>query len=93
MVITNVSEFSLENAGDVTLEDVIEETVNQEMLEDIKEKLAEVHGQIENVLYNSSLRIGEELSADQIIAINNLVQQLDKNTVDLGAALAEPADV
>ncbi len=93
VVITNVSEFSLENAGDVTLEDVIEETVNQEMLEDIKEKLAEVHGQIENVLYNSSLRIGEELSADQIIAINNLVQQLDKNTVDLGAALAEPADV
>lgn len=93
VVITNVSEFSLENAGDVTLEDVIEETVNQEMLEDIKEKLAEVHGQIENVLYNSSLRIGEKLSADQIIAINNLVQQLDKNTVDLGAALAEPADV
>lgn len=93
VVITNVSEFSLEEAGDVTLEEVIEETVNQEMLEDIREKLAEVHGQLENVLYNSSLRIGDDLSADQIIAINNLVQRLDKNTVDLGAALAEPADV
>ena len=32
-----------------------------------------------------------EMTLEQVIAINNLVQQLDKNTVDLGSVLAEPA--
>lgn len=63
--------------------------MDQETLGNIKEKIAEVHGQLENVLYNSSLKVGEDISPEQLVEINNLVQRLDKNTLDLGAALTE----
>lgn len=93
VVVTGVSEFDLEKAEVLSREDAFRETVDQEMLAGIKEHLAKVHGELENVLYNSSLRMGEDLSPEQVIRINNLVQQLDKNTVDLGSALAEQKEV
>ncbi|MEA4922444.1 MAG: MBL fold metallo-hydrolase [Eubacteriaceae bacterium] len=87
--VEGVSEFELETATLLSREEAIRDTMDQETLGNIKEKIAEVHGQLENVLYNSSLKVGEDISPEQLVEINNLVQRLDKNTLDLGAALTE----
>lgn len=87
--VEGVSEFELETATLLSREEAIRATMDQETLGNIKEKIAEVHGQLENVLYNSSLKVGEDISPEQLVEINNLVQRLDKNTLDLGAALTE----
>ncbi|MDD5987755.1 MAG: MBL fold metallo-hydrolase [Eubacteriales bacterium] len=91
VVVMEHAVFEMEKGEKISREEAIQETVDQEVLEEVKQKLAKVHGELENVLYNSSLRIGQDISPEQVIAINNLVQQLDKNTVDLGSVLAEPA--
>lgn len=88
-VVEDVSEFELESARLISEEEAFKEKVDPETLGQIREKIAKVHGQLENVLYNSSLRLGEDLSPDQLVAINNLVQQLDENTIHLGSVLTE----
>lgn len=89
VIAEGVSEFELETAEMISKEEAVKETMNEEALESIKNKISEVHGQLENVLYNSSLRVGGDVTPEQLVAINNLVQQLDKNTIDLGTILTE----
>lgn len=89
VVVEDVSEYELESAELISREEAIRETMDGETLNGIRDKITEVHEELENVLYNSSLKVGENITPEQLIEINNLIQQLDKNTIDLGAALTE----
>ncbi|MGI6737573.1 MAG: MBL fold metallo-hydrolase RNA specificity domain-containing protein [Anaerovoracaceae bacterium] len=92
VAVSEISEFELSGAQLLSREEAARESIDAEAVGRLREQIATIHGQLENVLYNSSLRVGSEVSPEQLVRINNLVQQLDKNTVDLGAVLAEDDD-
>ncbi|MGI6722511.1 MAG: MBL fold metallo-hydrolase RNA specificity domain-containing protein [Anaerovoracaceae bacterium] len=88
-VVEEVSEFELESARILSRDDAWKEVVSAETLGNIREQIVDVHARLENVLYNSQLSLGSNISPEKIIKINNLVQQLDKNTINLGAVLTD----
>jgi hypothetical protein len=66
--------------------------MDEETIEDIRRKVADVHDEIERILYDTRLLVGQEVSPDQMAKINNVVRNLEKDAVQLGTAVIEPND-
>ena len=63
--------------------------MDSEALEITKKKLADIHDRLETILYNTNLAVGTELTPEKLLEINNLVLELEKNSVNLGVAVSE----
>lgn len=51
----------------------------------IKERIAKVHDNLETILYNTNLAVGTSLSQDQMTQISNIMLEIEKNAINLGA--------
>ncbi|MEG0156561.1 MAG: MBL fold metallo-hydrolase RNA specificity domain-containing protein, partial [Anaerovoracaceae bacterium] len=89
VVIEEVSEFELETATMLSRDERVRDAIDGESIETLRRRIAEVHEDLEKVLYNSSLLVGENLSPEKIAEINNLILALDKETLNLGASLTK----
>lgn len=67
------------------------EAENQE-IQRLRNQISEIHSDLENILYNANLAMGSGLSEDRLIQMNNIVQELNKSTMDLGAAVSEAGE-
>lgn len=88
-VVDGVSEFVLENNKIVNKEQALSEAVNQEGLVNIKKRIADIHYDLEKILYNTQLAMDEELSAQRVAEINNMVLELEKMSLNLGSAVTK----
>lgn len=68
-----------------------EEFIDEEQLAGIQEQIREIHDSLEEILYHTRLALGDKTRADKLIRINNIVQQLEKDTMDLGTAVTKEA--
>ena len=91
-VVEGDTEFTLTKDRVVTVDEIKKEMVSPENLMKIKDKIASVHDELETILYNTHLAFGKELSPRQIAEINNLVMELEKNTLNLGSAITRESD-
>ena len=92
-VVSDVSEFQLESATLLSREQVLRDAMDDETFDSIKSRISEIHDDLETILYNTSLRIGDnKIDPEKLAAINNAVIELEKSTVRLGASVAEPVD-
>ena len=91
-VVEGDTEFTLTKDRVVTVDEIKKEMVSPENLMKIKDKIASVHDELETILYNTHLAFGQELSPRQIAEINNLVMELEKNTLNLGSAITRESD-
>ena len=66
--------------------------MDEETVENLRKKVADVHDQIENILYETRLLVGQEVSPEQFAKINNVVRDLERDSLQLGAAVIEPRD-
>ncbi|MDD2484135.1 MAG: hypothetical protein PHQ50_03760, partial [Eubacteriales bacterium] len=78
---TKDHQYMIEEAG--------ERIASQESLEKIKAMIASVHENLEHILYNTSLAVRNDVSEEHITQINNIVLDLEKDTVNLGLALTK----
>ncbi len=88
-VIENVSEFALNGAALTSSEapmvaPVANPASDSEMIS-IKERIAKVHDNLETILYNTNLAVGTSLSQDQMTQISNIMLEIEKNAINLGA--------
>jgi metallo-beta-lactamase family protein len=83
------SEYVLEKDEIVSMNDAIREEVDTETIDSARNTLSGIHRKIEDILYNANLAIDESLSTEQLIRINNIIQELEKSTINLGAAVTE----
>lgn len=88
-VVDGVSEFVLENHKIVNKEQALKEAINQEGLVNIKKRIADIHYDLEKILYNTQLVMDEELSPQRIAEINNIVLELEKMSLNLGSAVTK----
>lgn len=91
-VVEGVSEYDLENDTVVNRQEAQQQGVDQEELYDVKKRIAGVHYDLEKILYNTQLAMGEEVSPARMAEIKNIVLQLEKMSINLGSAVTKKDD-
>lgn len=87
IVIDDVSEFALEKETVLTKTDVMASIVEKERFLNIKSKIAEIHDDLERILYNTELAVNGTLTPERMAQINNIVLDLEKSTLNLGSVI------
>jgi metallo-beta-lactamase family protein len=86
-VVEGISEFDPGLGAAVTRQELLQSFTDREQLFSMREKIAEIHGAIENILYHTSLVFNADLPAEQILEIGDAVRVLEKDTLRLGSAV------
>lgn len=91
VVVLGNSEFELDmNTAEIThVEKFLEEGRKNDDIDRLRNQLAKIHYQLENILYTTDLAVASDISGAKLTKINNLVQELDKDTLVLGSAITE----
>lgn len=89
VVVNGNSEYILEKDEFVSVDNVMEDAVDEETLNNLRKTLFEIHRSIEDILYNTKLAVGENISGEKMAKINNMVLELEKSTINLGSAISE----
>jgi metallo-beta-lactamase family protein len=87
MAVEGISEFDLSRGAVITRQDLLRSFAEQEQLFSAREKLAEIHGALESILYNTSLAFDAGLPPARILEIGDAVRVLEKDTLRLGSAV------
>ena len=81
---TGSSEFSVEEG--TTAE---QEFASGEEIQNVRSRIASIHGALEDVLYNTTTSIQSDITPEQLTKIKNIVAALEKDTMDLGASISK----
>lgn len=93
IVVNGNTEYELESGQILSRQDVIRDALDQEDAEKLKDKLASIRGEIETVIASAEDAVSGEISPDKLAEINNIVRELEKASLNLGATvLAEDRD-
>ena len=93
IVVNGNTEYELESGQILSRQDVIRDALDQEDAEKLKEKLSSIRGEIETVIASAEDAVSGEISPDKLAEINNIVCELEKASLNLGATvLAEDRD-
>lgn len=87
--IHGVTEVDLEDAHGMTAEEADSDIVDQEKMRHVRDTLLQIHESIEDILYSANLAVGEHVSKEKLMQINNIVMQLEKETLHLGMAVTK----
>lgn len=89
IVVRGNSEFILEKDELVNKDQAMKDAMDSEALDAIKKNIADIHRRLEGILYNAHLAVNETLSPEKMAEINNIVLELEKDSVNLGATVTE----
>ena len=89
VVVRGNSEYVLEKDEVVDMADAMRDDVDVEMLNDVRTNLCDLRRRIEDILYNAKLAVGEDMSSEKLSQIDNMVLELEKSTINLGAAVTD----
>lgn len=89
IVVQGNSEFTLEKDEIVDKKEIINDAFDEEAINNTRNTLSDIHRRIEDILYNANLAVGEELSPEKLVKINNIVMELEKSTINLGSAVSD----
>ncbi len=91
-VIEGFTEVELENSQFVNRQQAMKDAMNDEVLMEVKLRIAEVHDSLEQILYHTRLAMAKDITPEKLAAINNLVLELEKNTLNLGSEVTYQGD-
>ena len=89
IVVTEPSEFTLEKDEIVDTQIIENDGLEEEIISNTQDTLTDIHSRIEDILYNAKLAVGKDISSEKMTKINNLVMELEKSTINLGAVINE----
>lgn len=93
IVVNGNTEYELETGEILSREEVIREALDQEDIEKLKDKLSSIKGELDTVIASAKTAVSKQISLDKLTQINNIVQELEKASLNLGASvLAEDRD-
>lgn len=87
VVIMQNSEFELETGRLLSKEEVITEVMDDEGIEELKDKIVNVKEQLDQMLSEAEDAMKNQLSAEKLQQINNIVLELEKASLNLGSSL------
>ncbi|MDD5922222.1 MAG: MBL fold metallo-hydrolase, partial [Eubacteriales bacterium] len=80
-------EINMENAKIVNWDEAREQAAEDEDVQHVRTQLADIHRKMEQIMYNTSLAVDPKISEEKLVEINNIIQELNKSTMQLGQAL------
>lgn len=92
LIVRHCDTYELETGELLTVDHIADDAIRTEATESFTERVGSVHEALESVLYQTQLLNGRRLPADKLVALNNILLALEKESVNLGAALAEDPD-
>jgi len=88
-VIRDYSTYELETGVLVTAESIASDAMGHKQQDALIARVEEVHKDLESILYQSRLLADQQMSAERIAEINNVLIALEKETVNLGSTIAD----
>lgn len=89
VVVRGNSEYTLEKDEIVNVEQAMSDAVDDEALAKTKNNLADIQRRLEDMLYTANLAVDSDIEPEKLARISNIVLELEKATINLGAELAE----
>ncbi|MEG0291920.1 MAG: MBL fold metallo-hydrolase [Anaerovoracaceae bacterium] len=89
VVVKGYSEYEIESATLLNMEEVLKAEIKDNAIEDIKKRIATIHDDLEKVLYNTSLSMGEDIDIEKVKKINNQLLEIEKGTINLSTAISK----
>lgn len=89
IVVRGNSEFILEKDELVNLEQAMAEAMDAEKVMNTRNNISDIHRRMEGILYRANLAVGDHISPELLAKVNNIVLELEKSTINLGAAISE----
>ena len=89
IVVRGNSEFVLEKDEIVNMQQAMAEAMDAEAVSKTKNNLADIRRRLENVICNADMAISEEMDPEKLARINNIVLELEKSTINLGAEVGK----
>ncbi len=87
IVVDGNNEYELESGAMLSKEEVIEDEFDAEDLENLKGKLSSIKDEIETVIASAESAVSGNISVNKLTQINNIVQELEKASLNLGASV------
>lgn len=91
IVVMGNSEFELDmNKSEVVnMDSAREQAAEADKIQKVRDKLSSIHLDLEQILYSANLAVEENISDKKITLINNIIQELEKSTINLATAVNE----
>ena len=83
------SEFELETGELIAKDEVIKEVIDEEGLTNLRSKIADIQKSVDNILGQTDSALSKEMSADKLTQINNILQELEKVSLNLGSTVTK----
>jgi len=90
------AEYELDASSD-DLEILNEETAEHEAaacedVQAVRAQISAIHGELENIIYNTNIALGKEMPKEKLAKIRNIIQDLNKSSMDLASVIIEDRD-
>lgn len=91
IVVMGNSEFELDmNKSEiVNMDSARKQAAEADKIQKVRDKLSSIHLDLEQILYSANLAVEENISDKKITLINNIIQELEKSTINLATAVNE----
>ncbi len=89
IIVRGNSEFVLEKDEIVNMQQAMAEAMDAEAVNKTKNNLADIRRRLEDILCNADMAIGEEMDPEKLARINNIVLELEKSAINLGAEVGQ----
>ena len=83
------SEFELSTGELISKDEVIKEVIDEEGLTNLRTKISDIRTGVDNILNQTDNALSKELSADKLTQINNILQELEKVSMNLGSTVTK----
>jgi len=91
VVVMGNSEFELDmnTAQIVNFEEAMRMAAQDDEVQKVRRSIADVHNDLESILYHANLAMGGDITEAKLNQINNVIQELKKATMVLGTTVTE----
>ena len=80
-------ELDMKNSILVNMDEAAKTGLQYEEIEQLRSQIADIHENLEHILYNVNLVMGDDITEEKMVEINNIVQELEKASLGLGYAV------
>ena len=87
VVVMENSEFELETGKLLSKEDVVMDAMDEEGVEELKDKITDVRIELDSVLSTAKGVVEGKISPDKLRQINNIILELEKASANLGSSI------
>ncbi len=89
IVVRGNSEYVLEKDEIVNIEQAMAEAVDDETIAKTKSNLADIERRLEDIVATAKLAVDADIDPEKMARINNIVLELEKATINLGAEIGQ----